>query len=301
MAYQRSESALPYLQKEKERRDKGMRDLMNMFMMQKQLGAERGEREFERGVEEEERERKFEHWGVLEDLQRARAEKIRRPEVPEVPEEPEVPLYYKKAQDLVKEGLAKDIGEGLSMILKLKQEPVDVYSRRKKDLDDALELGAITQEQHTQSLFNLKAGLTPEEKRRKGASFRDGNARELRDFYKTIPGLIDNKGRIVSKKLRKIVAERGGGPPVSSQGYRLDMPERYNRAILNKRDGVATTENLDIIAKYEGMFRVFQDRLLAGGIDSFKKFITSADTKDLRDDPNFDNYQIKLWYDIFRK
>ncbi len=297
MAY-RSESALPYLYKEKERRDKGMRDLMNMFMMQKQLGEKRGEKELERGVEEEERERRFQHWDVLEGLQKAQTERALRPEVPK---EPEAPLYYKKAQDLVSEGVAPTMSEALTMVLKLQQEPVDVYSRRKKELDDALELGVITQEQHTQSRFNLKAGLTPEEKRRKGASFRDGNARELRDFYKTIPGLIDNKGRVVSKRLRKIVKERGGGPPVSSQGHRLDMPERYNRAILNKRDGVATTENLDIIAKYEGMFRVFQDRLLAGDIDSFKKFMTSADTRDLRGDPNFDIGQIKLWYDIFRK
>lgn len=297
-AYQRSESALPYLYKEKERRDKGMRDLMNMFMMQKQLGEERGEKEFERGVEREERERKFEHWDVLEDLQRAQTERTLQPDVPK---EPEVPLYYKKAQDLVSEGVAPTIAEALTMVLKLKQEPVDVYSRRKKDLDDALELEVITQEQHTQSLFNLKAGLTPEEKRRKGASFRDGNARELRDFYKTIQGLIDDKGRVVPRKLRKIVAERGGGPPISSQGHRLDMPERYNRAILNKRDGVATIENLDVIAKYEGMFKVFQDRLLAGGIDSFKKFMASADTGDLRGDPNFDIGQIKLWYEIFRK
>ena len=120
-------------------------------------------------------------------------------------------------------------------------------------------------------------------------------------IFKTIPGLIDNKGRMVSRKLRKIVERQEGGLPLSSQGYRLDMPERYNRAILNKRDGVATAENLDVIMKYDAMFRVFQDRLLGGEVNTWKKFLTSEYTRDLRDDPNFDNGQIKLWYDIFRK
>lgn len=111
MAYQRTESALPYLYKEKERRDEGMRNLMNMFMMQKQLGAERGEREFERGVEEEERGRKFEHWGVLEELQRAQTERVLRPPAP--PKEPSVPAEIQAAQ-IVAEQTGKSVGEILN-------------------------------------------------------------------------------------------------------------------------------------------------------------------------------------------
>ena len=106
---------------------------------------------------------------------------------------------------------------------------------------------------------------------------------------------------MVPKELRKIVERQEGGLPFSSQGHRLDMPERYNRAVLNKRDGVATAENLDVIMKYDAMFSVFRDRLMGRGIDSFKNFMTSPDTRDLRDDPNFDNSQIKLWYEIFKK
>ncbi len=109
MAYQRSESALPYLEREKERRDKGMRDLMNMFMMQKQLGAERGEKEFERGVEREERERKFEHWDVLKDLQRAQTERAGRPDVPR---EPSVPAEIQAAKFV-----SKQTGRPLGLIL----------------------------------------------------------------------------------------------------------------------------------------------------------------------------------------
>jgi len=279
---------------------RGIRDLLQNIMMMKQLkeerGEERGEREFERGIEREERERKFERWGVQEELWKAQTEKTLQP-----PKPPTTPDYLQKADSLVAEGVAKDRGEALSMILKIGQEPIDVYSRKKKDLGEALRVGTITQDQYNKSLFNLKQELTPGELRRKGATIRDGNMREIRDFFKTIPGLIDNKGRMVSRKLRKIVEKQEGGLPLSSQGYRLDMPERYNRAILNKRDGVPTVEDLDVIAKYDAMFSVFRDRLMAGGIDSFKKYIASPNTRDLRDDPNFDNGQIKLWYEIFKK
>lgn len=105
----RSESALPYLYKEKERRDEGMRNLLNMFMMQKQLGEERGEREYERGVGEEERARKFEHWDVLEDLQRAQTERALQPQVPK---EPSVPAEIQAA-----EIVSKQTGEPLGVIL----------------------------------------------------------------------------------------------------------------------------------------------------------------------------------------
>lgn len=279
---------------------RGISQLIKNFMMLKQLqeqrGEEREEKEWEKRFEEKEQKRKFERWGAQEDLWKAQAERVSRPPIP-----PKTPDYLQKADSLVAEGVAKDRGEALSMILKIGREPTDVYSRRKGDLGEALKLGTITQEQYNKSLFNLKQELTPEQKRQKGATIRDGNMRELRDFFKTIPGLIDNKGRMVSRKLRKMVGKKEGGLPLSSQGYRLDMPEKYNRAILNKRDGVATVENLDVIAKYDAMFSVFRDRLMRGGIDSFKKYMTSPDTKDLRDDPNFDNGQIKLWYEIFKK
>jgi len=108
MAYQ-TESALPYQYKEKETRDERMRNLLNMFMMKKQLGEERGVKEFERGVEEEERERKFEHWGVLEDLQRAQTERTLQPQVTK---EPNVPAEIQAAQMV-----SQQTGESVGTIL----------------------------------------------------------------------------------------------------------------------------------------------------------------------------------------
>lgn len=108
MAY-RSESALPYLYKEKERRDENMRNLMKMFMMQKQLGEERGEREWERGFKEEEQARKFEHWDVEEELMGARTERLGQPPVVK---EPSIPAEIQAAK-LV----ADQTGESLGTIL----------------------------------------------------------------------------------------------------------------------------------------------------------------------------------------
>ena len=137
--------------------------------------------------------------------------------------------------------------------------------------------------------------LTPEEERRRGATTRDGNLREMRDFYKGIPELIE-KGRIKPKELRKMIEKQGGGVPTSPQGYRLDMPEKYNRAILNQKDGVATVEDTSIIKNYENMFKIFQDELKV--YPTFKDWLRLSVTTELK---GLDKNQMKIWYDIFAK
>jgi hypothetical protein len=135
--------------------------------------------------------------------------------------------------------------------------------------------------------------LTPEEKRRRGASTRDGNLREMRDFYKGIPELID-RGRIKPNELRKMIKKQGGGIPTSPQGYRLDMPEKYNRAILNQRDGVATEEDTNTIKNYENMFKIFQDELKV--YPTFKDWLRLSVTTKLK---GLDKNQMKIWYDVY--
>ncbi len=267
----------------------GLRDLLKNFMMMKQLKEERGEKEREWEFKEEKRLMEERDLASMLEYRKAQTERISR-----LPEPPVPPDYLRKADSLVAEKVAKDRGEALSMILKIGREPTDVYSRRKKDLDKALKLGTINQDQYNKSLFGLKQGLTPDELRRKGASIRDGNARELRDFYKTIPDLIDNKGRINTKELRKIIERQGGGGPVSQQGYRLDMPERYNRATLKQRDGVATVEDTNTIRNYEDMFKIFNDELK--DYPTFKDWISSSPTAKL---VGLDKNQMKIWYDIY--
>lgn len=266
----------------------GITQLIKDFMMMKQLKEERGEKEWERGFKERGREIEERELESQAKYREALTEKALRPPAP-----PKTPDYFQKATDLVTAGVAKNIGEGLTMALKIEQEPRDAYTLRKRDLEKALKLGTINQEQFNKSLFNLKQELTPEEKRRKGASIRDSNARELRDFYKSIPELID-KGRIKAKELRKMVERTGGGDPVSQQGYRLDMPEQYNRAILNQRDGVATVEDKNTIKNYEDMFKIFKDELK--DYPTFKGWISSSPIRNL---VGLDKNQMKMWYDIY--
>lgn len=135
--------------------------------------------------------------------------------------------------------------------------------------------------------------LSPEEKRRKGASIRDGNLREMRDFFKGIPELME-EGRIKPNELRKMVEKQGGGVPTSPQGYRLDMPEKYNRAILNQGDGVATVEDTGTIKNYENMFKIFQDELKV--YPTFKDWLRLSVTTKLK---GLDKNQMKIWYDIY--
>lgn len=267
---------------------RGIRELLNNMMMMKQLKEERGEKEWERKFEEEKREMEQRDLESLLEYRGAQTERLLRPPAP-----PKVPDYYQKATDLVTAGVAKNIGEGLTMALKIEQEPKNAYTLKKRDLDKALKLGTINQEQYNKALFNLKQELSPEEKRRKGATIRDANARELRDFYKGIPELID-KGRIKANELRKMIEKQGGGIPTSQQGYRLDMPEQYNRAILNQRDGVATAEDKNTIKNYEDMFKIFQDELK--DYPTFKDWISSSPTNKL---VGLDKNQMKIWYDIY--
>ena len=87
----------------------GIRELLKNFMMMKQLKEERGEKEWKRGFEEEEQERRFERWGAQEELWKAQAERARRPAVTR---EPTVPAEIRAAEEV-----AKQTGESVGTIL----------------------------------------------------------------------------------------------------------------------------------------------------------------------------------------
>jgi len=163
------------------------------------------------------------------------------------------------------------------------------FEQLKAEWDRRLANKEVTQEQYDEAVYKVKPKPSPEMIRQKGANPRQANATWLKDVYKNA-----NEKEILKE------AKKSKSRPVV-RGIKFDMPYNYNLAILNQEDGVATPEDLDAIAKYDAMYRVFQERLLGQGIDSFKKFMTSEETRDLRDDPNFENGQIKKWYDIYRK
>ena len=90
---------------------RGISELLKNFMMMKQLKEERGEEreevEWKRRYEEEEQKRRFERWGVQEDLWKAQTEKAGLP-----PKEPTMPAEIRAAQEV-----SKQTGESVGTIL----------------------------------------------------------------------------------------------------------------------------------------------------------------------------------------
>lgn len=163
------------------------------------------------------------------------------------------------------------------------------FEQKKAYWDQRLATKEATQEQYDEAVWGVKRKPTPEETIKKGANVRQSNTTWLKDVYKNV-----DEGTVLKE------AKKAKARPVVS-GIKFDMPYDYNLAILNQQDRVETPEDLDVIAKYEAMYRVFQERLMGQGINSFKKFMTAEETRDLREDPNFNKGQIKRWYDIYRK
>jgi len=291
---------------QQQRRDNQVRALLNMFMNMQQMKQQQQEFQTQQGWKEKvmtpyyqastrkmlqpppppEMIRNLQYlsqitgitdWNKLYEIYQARNQAPPRP-----PEEIEAEAY------------ARTIGGQKAKREVPTPTKPSAYEIKKKDLDRALKGGEITKEEYNQALFNLKKEVTPDETRRKGATIRDANRRELRDFYKgAISDHIKN-GRIDARFLKNIVKEQGGGRPISSQGYFLDMPEKYNLALLNQRDGVATSEDIDTINKYNAMFRYFQDYAVKN-YPSFKDWLKSIERKK----KGLDKMQIKNWYEIY--
>ena len=73
------------------------------------------------------------------------------------------------------------------------------------------------------------------------------------------------------------------------------MPEKYNRAILNQKDGVATIEDDSTIRRYEDMFKIFQDELR--DYPTFKNWLSASPITKMA---GIDKSQMKIWYDIYK-
>lgn len=146
---------------------------------------------------------------------------------------------------------------------------------------------------------------TPEEKLRKGATVRRAIDTATDRFYKDYQEDMGD--------LKKAVEMSRGKPPISEEGYRLDMPKQYNRAVLYKRNGVATPEHENLINKYEAWFDYFlaisgqkqwadvettefQKRGIVQPISTFKDWLQSPEPSNTTVNAN----QIKEWYEIYK-
>jgi len=282
----------------------GMQQLIQNLAMIKQMKQEQEQQNLLRKQREYERERQQK----LDELTRKNIEsQIKTRETPQAE-----PDWMQKAKALVANNPNITIGQALNQVFKIDpEEPLEERIKRFEAEAEAKARGAGTGKfappPSTKTIAEIEAetaarargagtgrfappkpAVPPEEKIKAGATTRQANQKELRDFYKTAPD---------TGEVRNIIETTRGQIPLSSQGYRLDMPEKYNLAKLNVRDGVATPEDIKIIKNYDAMFKIFQDEIK--DYPTFQKWISgspSAQTKELE---RIDKNQMKKWYDIY--
>ncbi len=156
------------------------------------------------------------------------------------------------------------------------------FDRKKTEWDRKLKTGEATQSQYDEVVWGVRPKPTKEEVLAKGANPRQANATWLKDVYKNVDtGAIEKE------------AKKAKARP-SVRGVALDMPYKYNLAILNREDRVETPEDLDTIAKYEVLFRYFSEKFVKKAL-SFKEFLLLPEAKN----PNLDKKQIRRWYEMY--
>jgi len=167
------------------------------------------------------------------------------------------------------------------------------FDKKREMLDERLKAGEITKAEHDKSLLGIAIKKSDTEMRKESAPTRDANIRQVADILKRMPQSYKNNPE---KHMRGMVKGVLGALP-TAEGIRLDMPRQYNQAVLNKRDGVATSDDFAIIEKYDMMFRLFQDELFGKGILTFKDYLKLP----LAMDKDIDNRFMKLWFDTYKQ
>lgn len=169
---------------------------------------------------------------------------------------------------------------------KFKKEPDPTQFEVKKGIWDAkLRTGEATQVQYDEVMWGVKPKPTQEEILAKKANPRQANDTWLSRAWNTIDK-VEAEKKAKKAKARPVV-----------MGISLDMPYKYNLAVLNKNDRVATPEDLQLIQEYDDMFEYFNTQLMGKGITNFKDFMKS----DLAKDKALDKAQIKKWYELYGK
>ena len=128
----------------------------------------------------------------------------------------------------------------------------------------------------------------------KGAAQRNANYNALEKAWYTKTG-----NYYTPKKIRDIVEQSGGNPPVDQEGLRVDMPHKYNWALLNKNDGVGSEDDVDTLMRYDAMFQVFQ-MARGEGVAGHKEFLEWAKDKPFKNDKKFDWAQVRKWFEYYR-
>lgn len=273
-----------YQLSQQQRRDQQFRDILNMMMMGKQRKTEQARWEQQQARLEQSATSLQDYRQQSIELERKRmkaTEQYRQAQLDKPPTKTALEkkidwawTYFKGDEKRFSNWFSKNI-------LSIQKTS---FEEKKAALIAKLQDGSINQEQFDKAMFNIPPKPTPGEIIKKGGNLRQANDTWLKDVYKNAE-TKDILGEAKKAKARPIV-----------RGIALDMPYKYNLAILNREDRVETPEDLDVIQKYDAMFQYFNDVLLPKA-NTFKKFTKLPEAKD----PDFDRVMIRKWYTLYRK
>lgn len=134
---------------------------------------------------------------------------------------------------------------------------------------------------------------TPGHEGGKGSPQRNAWIKTVDTFYKETDYTDDPKKYLTKTYGLDVTPETR---PITPSGLYLDMPRKYNYAIFARDNKVASPEDLDIIRKYDDMFRLFSE-VIFPRYATFKEFMKTSVSRD----DDMDIRQMKDWYDIYAK
>jgi len=183
------------------------------------------------------------------------------------------------------------------------EAPQTNYTRAVAYIEGEVQAGRKTPEEARVDMEKI-TGLYEEEEKGgqdldfsggRGAPSREANQRSWLARKENTTGYKDIKQ---TKKTARNNYKEYGQPP-TIDGIRTDMPLRYQMAVLNERDGVATPIDTEVIQNYEDMWGFFEELVTADGslYTTWSEFTKHPDfmAKDI------DKKQMKFWYDAYGK
>ena len=251
------------------RRDDQIRNILNMMLSIKQAQEERGwkEREWDyttgqdawrRGLEEQKASAQI-------DADTALAEDRRRP-----------PTTL--ADEVAKaKAIAQAQAEGRSAGGDKSSEPKPTdYDKKVKQAERLFKAGKMTEQEYSRVLTGYSEDVTPRQDKqiRVGVDLRVKQARAgLSAKY---------AGKINKKTIAQIKQVEGLNP---------DFPMEYDLARHRVLENVGDEADAELIAKYDEMFRFFNERLL--GKVKKEEFLA-------KDIPGIDKNAVAAWYDFYK-
>jgi hypothetical protein len=295
-----------------------LRNTLNNLLAHKQ-GQAQANKEQQRYDEEQARIARKEEFERKKE-ERANDAEMRRLAVLERPEKPTAePTSITEAKEYARAN-GVSLGEAMNITMKIKPEETpaqieesafrkargerrgappqprepNAYEMRKADIKTAVERGEITQEEGTKLLIGVAKDSSDLWKK---ASVRRGNEAFVGT---TLDALIAGDIKKYIGKAKDDIKASGGFPPYTTEGFRRDMPRKYNVAVKNIDEDAADLSDWDTKDQYEEMYTTFIKQILPS-FKHFKDFMNSKEklAVDIKADNLYDKGELAKWFKLY--